>query len=137
MKLPSTTSDVLLRSLALTRCWCEAMRMIGALAKKLSACAFGALLMAMLVPGAMAHADQTAVEFNNYLVAHGLNLGGPDQAAKVAHLMCQDLDAGFTHADAVQELTKHDLSEAQAELFVSGATVYYCPWHKPKSPGGS
>lgn len=105
--------------------------MIGGVAKKSFASVFGLLVALTLVPAAVARADQTDVEFNNYLVSHGLNLGGPDKSARVARLACQDLDAGFTQADAVKELTKHDLNQAQAQIFVSGAIVYYCPKHKP------
>ncbi len=113
------------------------MRMIDGLTKKISACLFGALLAVMLVPAAAAHADQNDTEFHNFLVAHGINLGSTAQAAHVAHLMCQDFDAGFTQADAVNELMKHDLSQAQAEIFVGAATANYCPHHGSTPPGGS
>ncbi len=105
------------------------------MAHKTSAYLFGALLAVMVVPPAVAHADGTDADFAHYLSLHGINLS-PAQAANVAHLLCQDLDAGFTQADAVKELTKHDLSQSQAELFVGAATADYCPQHESKPPGG-
>jgi hypothetical protein len=47
------------------------------LAKRATACAFGALLGAMLAPAAAAHADQTDQDFTTFLQAHGVSLGSP------------------------------------------------------------
>jgi Protein of unknown function (DUF732) len=105
------------------------------MAHKLSAYVFGALFAVMVLPAAVAHADATDVEFANYLANHGINLGSPAQAAKVARLLCQDLDAGFSQNDAVTELQKHDLSQSQAEFFVGAATADYCPQHRSAPPG--
>lgn len=104
--------------------------------KKIAACAFGTLFAVMLVPTAVAHADDG--EFNTYLQSHGINLGTPAQAVNMAHVMCQDLDAGYSQKDEVDQLTgSHKLTQAQAETFIGAATAEYCPGkhsaNKPKS----
>ncbi len=96
--------------------------------RKASACAFGALVAVALVPAGMARADQTDQDFNSFLQSHGVNLGTPDQTVSMAHVMCKDLDAGYTEKDEVDQLTgAHRLNQAQAEMFVGAATADYCP----------
>ena len=106
--------------------------------KKICACTFGALLAVMLVPGAVASADQTDADFTNYLDSHGVHLGTASQTVNMARVMCHDLDAGYTEKDEVDQLTgAHRLSQAQAQLFVGAATAEYCPnHHSPNRPSG-
>jgi hypothetical protein len=104
--------------------------------KKISACAFGALLAVMWVPASVAHADDT--EFMNYLASHGINLGTPAQTVNMAHVMCQDLEAGYSQKDEIDQLTgSHKLTQQQAETFIGAATAEYCPGkHPPSKPSG-
>jgi len=106
------------------------------MAKKVSASTFGALLAVMVIPTAVAQADQTDQDFNSYLQSHGINLGNASQTLNMAHMMCQDLNAGYTQKDEVDQLTgAHRLNEAQAEVFVGAATADYCPGkHSPTKP---
>lgn len=106
--------------------------------KKICACAFGALLAVMLVPVAVASADQTDADFASFLEAHGVHLGTPAQTVNMARVMCQDLAAGYTQTDEVDQLTgAHRLNQAQAQLFVGAATADYCPGkHSPNRPSG-
>lgn len=107
-------------------------------AGKVSACALGALAAVMLVPTAVARADQTDEDFTNYLQAHGVDLGGPAMDVKAAQVMCKDLDAGFTPKDEVDQLTgAKRLNQAQAQMFVGAATADYCPKHHPASKPSS
>ncbi len=102
---------------------------------KISACAFGALLAVMWVPApAVAHADDT--DFMNYLASHGINLGSQSQTVNMARVMCQDLEAGYTQKDEIDQLTgSHKLTQAQAEAFIGAATAEYCPGkHSPNKP---
>ena len=102
--------------------------------KKLSACTFGALLVVMLVPAGVARADQTDQDFTNFLQSHGINLGNTSQTVNLAHVMCHDLDAGYTEKDEVDQLTgAHRLNQGQAQTFVGAATADYCPQHHPAS----
>src|SRR5262249_4863094 len=102
--------------------------------KKMSACTFGALLAVMLAPTAVAHADQTDQDFTNYLQAHGVSLGSPAVTVKAAHVMCQDIDAGYTEKDEIDQITgAHRLNQGQAQMFVAAATADYCPSHHPAS----
>lgn len=105
--------------------------------KKISAAAFGTLLALLCVPAAVAHADQTDQEFTNYLTSHGISLG-PTQEVNMARTMCQDLEAGYSQKDEVDQLTGADkLSQAQAEMFIGAATADYCPGkHSPNKPAG-
>lgn len=105
---------------------------------KTIACTVGALLAVMLAPAAVAHADQTDQDFNNFLQAHGIRLGGASQAVNMAHVMCQDLNAGYTQKDEVDQLTgSQRLNQTQAELFVGAATADYCPGkHNGTRPAG-
>lgn len=107
--------------------------------KKISACAFGALLAVAWVPMAVAHADQNDQDFAEYLSSHGVNLGSPAQEVNMARVMCQDLDAGYSQKDEVDQLTgSHKLTQAQAETFIGAATADYCPGkHSPNKPSGS
>jgi hypothetical protein len=106
--------------------------------KKLCACTFGALLVVMLVPAAVASADQSDADFTNYLDSHGIHLGTASQTVNMARVMCQDLDVGYTQSDEVDQLTgAHRLSQPQAQLFVGAATAEYCPnHHSPNRPRG-
>ncbi|OBH07819.1 hypothetical protein A5696_21030 [Mycobacterium sp. E2699] len=102
--------------------------------KKISACTFGALLAVVLVPAGAAHADQTDQDFTNFLQSHGINLGSPSQTVNMAHVMCKDLDAGYTEKDEVDQFTgAHRLNQDQAQMFVGAATADYCPSHHPAS----
>ena len=91
----------------------------------------------MLVPTAVAHADNKDTEFTNFLVAHGIHLGTPAQTGNMARVMCQDLESGLTQADEVKQMTDHNVNQAQAEFFVGAATAAYCPHHRSAPPGGS
>ncbi len=106
--------------------------------KKICAGMFGALLAVVLVPAAVASADQTDSDFTNYLDSHGVHLGTASQTVNMARVMCHDLDAGYTQTDEVDQLTgAHRLSQAQAQLFVGAATADYCPkYHSPTRPRG-
>ena len=106
--------------------------------KKISTCALGALLAVMLVPAAAARADQTDQDFTSFVESHGVNLGSPTLTVKAAHVMCQDLDAGYTEKDEVDQLTgAQRLNQGQAQLFVGAATADYCPQHHPASKPSS
>ncbi|HWT49784.1 MAG TPA: DUF732 domain-containing protein [Mycobacterium sp.] len=105
--------------------------------KTITAC-FGALLAVVLVPAAVARADQTDQDFTNFLQSHGVNLGTAAQTVKMAHVMCQDLDAGYTEKDEVDQLRgAQRLNQGQAQLFVGAATADYCPQHHPASKPSS
>jgi hypothetical protein len=106
--------------------------------KKISAIAFGAFLAFTWVPAAVAHADQTDQDFAEYLASHGINLGSPGQVVNMARTMCQDLEAGYTQKDEIDQLTgSHKLTQAQAETFIGAATADYCPGkHTPSKPSG-
>jgi hypothetical protein len=127
-------SGVEIENLVLVRGRREASKVMGEMKTKIAACAFGTLLAAMLVPGGVARADDA--DFNNYLQAHGINLGSPAQAVNMAHVMCQDLDAGYSQKDEVDQLTgSHKLTQQQAEAFIGAATAEYCPGkHSPNKP---
>jgi hypothetical protein len=102
--------------------------------KKICGCAFGAVLAGVLVPSGVAHADDT--DFTGYLQAHGITLGSSAQEVNMAHVMCQDLEAGYTQKDEVDQLTgSHKVTQAQAEMFIGAATAEYCPGkHSPTKP---
>jgi hypothetical protein len=102
--------------------------------KKISACAFGALLAVMLVPAGAARADQTDTDFTNYLASHGINLGSPSQTVNMARTMCQDLASGYSQKDEIDQLTgTNKLTQEQAETFIGAATADYCPDKHPES----
>jgi Protein of unknown function (DUF732) len=106
----------------------------GDMTKKIVASTFGALLAVSLVSAATARADTTDADFTQYLESHGIHLGTTSQTVNMAHVMCQDLDAGYTQADEVKQLTDANrLNEAQAKLFVGAATADYCPNKHPAS----
>ncbi len=95
----------------------------------------GALLAVALVPAVSAAADTTDADFNTYLNNHGIHLGSASQTVNMAHVMCKDLDAGYTQKDEVDVLTgAHRLNPDQAKLFVGAATADYCPNHHNASP---
>lgn len=105
----------------------ESMKQHGATVKTIT-CAAGALLAVTLAPAGIAHADQADDDFGNFLQSQGVHLGSPSQEVNMARVMCQDLDAGYTQKDEVDQLTgSHRLTEAQAEMFVGAATADYCP----------
>ncbi|OBI67855.1 hypothetical protein A5706_12345 [Mycobacterium sp. E796] len=109
------------------------------MARKVSACALGALATLMLAPSTVARADQTDQDFTSYLQAHGVDLGGPAMDVKAAQMMCKDLNAGYSQKDEIDQLTgSHRLNEAQAQMFVAAATADYCPAkHPPSKPSSS
>ncbi len=104
--------------------------------RAMCACAFGAVVAVMLVPAGVARADQTDQDFTNFLSSHGINLGTTGQTVNMARVMCQDLGAGYTQKDEIDQLTgAHRLSQSQAEMFVGAATADYCPGkHSPNRP---
>ncbi|OIN79466.1 hypothetical protein BST29_16950 [Mycobacterium malmoense] len=99
---------------------------------------FGALLAVMLVPGGVARADQTDADFTEYVESHGIHLGNATQTVNMAHVMCQDLESGYSQKDEVDQLTgSKRLSQQQAEFFIGAATASYCPGkHNPTKPSG-
>jgi hypothetical protein len=107
--------------------------------KRISTFAFGVLLAAALTPSAIAHADQNDAEFVQYLESHGIHLGSEAQTVNMARVMCQDLDAGYSQKDEIDQLTgSAKLSQKQAETFIGAATADYCPGkHSPTKPSGS
>ena len=54
----------------------------------------------------------------------------------MAHVMCQDLEQGYTQKDEIDQLTgSHKLTQQQAEMFIGAATAEYCPGkHSPNKP---
>jgi hypothetical protein len=102
--------------------------------KKICASVFGALLAVMVLPGGVAHA--TDGDFTNYLASHGISLGSPAAEVNMAHVMCQDLEAGYSQKDEIDQLTgSHKLTQQQAEMFIGAATAEYCPGkHAPNKP---
>ena len=102
---------------------------------KLSTCACGALLALTVMPIAAARADSTDSDFVNYLDAQGVHVGTASQTVNIAHAMCQDLNAGYTERDEVDQLLgAQRLNPAQAQVFVGAATADYCPGKHPASP---
>ena len=99
--------------------------------KKICAFAFGVLLAVMVVPGGVARA--TDGDFTNYLSEHGISLGSPAAEVNMARTMCQDLEAGYSQKDEIDQLTgSHKLTQQQAEMFIGAATAEYCPGkHSP------
>lgn len=97
-------------------------------------CAVGALMAVMVTPAAVARADQADQDFTSFLQSHGVHLGNTTQTVNIARVMCQDLDAGYTEKDEVDQLTgAQRLNQGQAEMFVGAATADYCPQHHPAS----
>jgi Protein of unknown function (DUF732) len=102
--------------------------------KKICASAFGVLLAVMVLPGGVARADDA--DFTSYLASHGISLGSPAAEVNMARTMCQDLNAGYSQKDEIDQLTgSHKLSQQQAEMFIGAATAEYCPGkHSPNKP---
>ena len=102
--------------------------------KKICAGAFGALLAVMVLPGGVARADDA--DFTNYLSQHGISLGSTAAEVNMAHVMCQDLEQGYSQQDEIDQLTgSHKLTQQQAEMFIGAATAEYCPGkHSPNKP---
>jgi hypothetical protein len=108
------------------------------LTTKIAGWTFGALLAVMLGPTGVAWADQTDQDFTTFLQSHGVSLGSPATTVKAARVMCQDLDAGYSEKDEVDQLTgAHRLNQGQAQMFVGAATADYCPQHHPSSKPSS
>ena len=106
--------------------------------KKAIACTWGALLAAMLVPAAVATADTTDTDFTNFLESHGINVGSTSKAVNMAHVMCQDLQAGYSQKDEIDQLTgAGHMTQQQAEQFIGAATADYCPDKHPANKPGS
>lgn len=107
--------------------------------RKISAWTFGALLAAVLIPSGVARADATDDDFVQYLQSKGIHLGSASQTVNMARTMCQDLEAGYTQKDELDQLIgSHKLTQAQAEIFIGAATADYCPGkHSPNKPGGN
>jgi Protein of unknown function (DUF732) len=92
----------------------------------------------MLAPAAVANADPTDQDFNNFLQSKGASLGTGAFNVKAAHTMCSDPDAGYTEQDEVAQLTgSHRLNWDQAQTFVAAATADYCRKHHPDSKPSS
>ncbi len=94
--------------------------------KKVSGCVIGAAMALMVVPAAVAGADNKDAEFTNYLASNGIHLGDASQTGNMGRTMCQDLSAGYTPSDEIDQL-KMRMDQAQARLFVLAATAEYCP----------
>lgn len=106
--------------------------------KKISAGVFGTVLALMWVPAAVAHADETDADFTNFVASHGVHLGSPTQTVNMARTMCQDLEAGYSQKDEIDQLTgSSKLTQQQAEFFIGAATADYCPGkHSASKPSG-
>ncbi|MEI7714947.1 MAG: DUF732 domain-containing protein [Mycobacterium sp.] len=103
--------------------------------KKISRWSIGALMLAMVTSPSLAHADNSTddMDFYQHLQAHGINLGTLQYTVNVAMTLCQDLNAGDSQKDEIDELTQSGLlTQEQAERFVGAATGEYCP---DKHPG--
>jgi hypothetical protein len=104
--------------------------------KKIYASAFGALLAVMVLPAGIARADDG--DFTNYLSSHGISLGSPAAEVNMARTMCQDLNAGYSQKDEIDQLTgSHKLNQQQAEMFIGAATAEYCPNKHPENKPSS
>ena len=101
---------------------------------KICAGAFAAVLAVIVMPGGLARADDA--DFTNYLKAHGISLGSTAAEVNMARTMCQDLEAGYSQKDEIDQLTgSHKLTQQQAEMFIGAATAEYCPGkHSPNKP---
>ncbi len=94
--------------------------------KKMFGCVLGAAMALTLAPAAVASADNKDAEFTNYLASNGIHLGTTSQTGNMGRTMCQDLAAGYTQNDEIDQL-KLRMDQAQARLFVLAATTEYCP----------
>ena len=103
--------------------------------KKIFECMLGAVMALMLAPAAVASADNDNkdAEFTNYLASAGIHVGTTSETGNMGRTMCQDLDAGYTQNDEVDQL-KVRMDQPQARLFVLAAIAEYCPEkHSSKS----
>jgi hypothetical protein len=98
----------------------------GEMTKKMCGCMLGAAMVLMLAPAAVARADDKDAEFTNYLASNGIHLGNASQTGNIGRTMCQDLSAGYSQNDEVDQL-KLRMDQNQARLFVLAATAEYCP----------
>ncbi|MGA8545350.1 MAG: DUF732 domain-containing protein [Mycobacterium sp.] len=99
---------------------------------------------AVLVAGAVAHADTQDAEFLGLLSNDGLNVGSPDRLIAIAHERCDD--DGLSRADVYNfrfgghpspfrvamskiagELQSQGLTIAQVRPFMQDAITVYCP----------
>lgn len=96
--------------------------------RKMCGCILGAAMALTLASAAVASADNDNkdVEFTNYLASSGIHLGTPAQTGNMGRTMCQDLAAGYTQNDEIDQL-KLKMDQNQARLFVLAATAEYCP----------
>ncbi|WP_231994007.1 DUF732 domain-containing protein [Mycobacterium sp. 852002-50816_SCH5313054-b] len=108
--------------------------MVEKMTKKMCECVLGAVMALMVAPAAVAGADNDNkdAEFTNYLASNGIHLGTASQTGTMGRTMCQDLAAGYTQDDEVDQL-KLRMDQAQAKLFVLAATAEYCPEKHKKS----
>lgn len=112
---------------------CAALAMGEKMTKKMCQCTLGAVMALMLAPAAVAGADSPDtdaankdVEFTNYLASNGIHLGTASETGNMGRTMCQDLAAGYTQNDEMDQL-KLRMDAAQARLFVLAAIAEYCP----------
>ena len=97
--------------------------------KKMSGSMLGAVAALMLLAhAAVARADNDNkdAEFTNYLTSSGIHLGTASQTGNMGRTLCQDLNAGYTQNDEIDQL-KLRMDQAQAKLFVLAAIAEYCP----------
>jgi hypothetical protein len=102
------------------------LKVVQMMTKKMCGCMLGAAMVLMLAPAAVASADNKDAEFTNYLASNGIQLGTTSQTGNMGRTMCQDLAAGYTQNDEIDQL-KLRMDQAQARLFVLAATAEYCP----------
>ncbi len=102
------------------------MKVVGEMTKNMCGCILGAVMAMLLAPAAVASADNKDAEFTNYLASNGIHLGTASQTGEMGRTMCQDLSAGYTPNDEIDQL-KLRMDQAQARLFVLAATAEYCP----------
>jgi len=107
--------------------------------KKISGWALGALVVAVMTPMTLAHADTgDDLDFYQHLLAHGINLGSESHVIQMAQTLCQDLNSGYSQKDMVDLMTGAGLTQEQAARFIGAATGEYCPDKHPSTkPSGS
>jgi hypothetical protein len=102
------------------------LKVVGEMIKKMCGCLLGAAMALMLVPATVARGDDKDAEFTNYLASNGIHLGNASQTGNMGRTMCQDLSAGYSQNDEIDQL-KLRMDQNQARLFVLAATAEYCP----------